>query len=225
MNLLHLFRAVSVAPQGLESGSNRSAASRLWTAILGTAALTLVSSSAQAASFSGLGDLPGGTFRSFANAVSANGSVVVGISNSTNGNEAFRWTAIDGMEGLGDLPGGTFSSQARSVSADGSTIVGFSNSTNGEEAFYWTESDGMRFLSNILTDDFGLDLTGWTLQQARGVSADGLTIVGTGTNPDGNEEAWIAQLDPVSTPDPSTLIGLGTLALTTGALLKRKRQA
>ena len=129
------------------------------------------------------------------------------------------------MAGLGDLPGGSFSSRALGASADGSVVVGSGTSVNGTEAFLWTASNNMRSLSNILTDDFGLDLTGWILEEATGISDDGLTIVGFGTNPDGNEEAWIARLDPVSTPEPSTLLGLGTLALAGGTLLRRKRQA
>ncbi len=63
---------------------------------------------AQAASFQGLGDLPGGRFSSYASGVSADGSVVVGSSESTAmfTVEAFRWTQSTGMVGLGDLPGG-----------------------------------------------------------------------------------------------------------------------
>ncbi len=49
------------------------------------------------ASFMGLGDLPGGEFRSDATAVSANGEVVVGQSDSALGHEGFRWTRSDGM--------------------------------------------------------------------------------------------------------------------------------
>jgi probable HAF family extracellular repeat protein len=64
---------------------------------------------AQAASFQGLGDLSGGSFYSYANGVSADGSVVVGRGSSANGNEAFRWTQGTGMVGLGDLSGGIFS--------------------------------------------------------------------------------------------------------------------
>src|SRR5436190_23980039 len=91
-----------------------------------------------AASFQGLGDLPGGVFSSFASGVSWDGKVVAGTSQSSNGYEAFRWTATNGMVGLGDLPGGTFSSDAAGVSADGAVVVGSSTSSSGTEAFRWT---------------------------------------------------------------------------------------
>lgn len=56
--------------------------------------------------------------------ISANGSVVVGDFNASNGIEAFRWTSATGMVGLGDLPTGTFHSEARGVSGDGNVVVG-----------------------------------------------------------------------------------------------------
>ncbi|MFN9735084.1 MAG: HAF repeat/PEP-CTERM domain-containing protein, partial [Microcystis sp.] len=84
---------------------------------------------AQAASFQGLGDLPGGGFNSRATGVSADGSVVVGRGFSANGGQAFRWTQGTGMVGLGDLPEGIFYSSAAGVSADGSVVVGIGNST------------------------------------------------------------------------------------------------
>jgi probable HAF family extracellular repeat protein len=178
----------------------------------------------QATGMVGLGDLDGG-FRSSANGVSADGSVVVGISRifGTSGNafgiEAFRWTQATGMVGLGDLPGGVFFSSANGVSGDGSVVVGRGDSANGSEAFIWNISQGMRSLREVLTNDYSLDLTGWTLAEATAISADGLSIVGIGTNPNGNTEAWIArldgQIDPPnpSVPEPSAILGLGLFSL------------
>src|SRR5262245_31107084 len=60
-------------------------------------------SPAFAASLTPLGDLPGGDFFNLAEAVSADGSTVVGFSSSNSGNQAFRWTASAGMVGLGGL--------------------------------------------------------------------------------------------------------------------------
>ena len=155
----------------------------------------------------GLGDLPGGKYKSSASAVSADGLVVVGWSNSPSGREAFRWTREDGMVGLGDLPGGMFKSSATDVSADGSAVVGRSSPTHGGEAFLWTPAGGMRNLTDVLEGDFGLDLTGvtlknaygidgldftgWRLKSANGISADGVTIVGFAKN---RFEGWIARV-------------------------------
>jgi len=125
---------------------------------------------------------------------------VVGMSNSASGEEAFRWTSGGGMVGLGDLPGGDFWSEALDVSADGSTVVGWGVSASGQEAFIWDQANGMRNLRDVLVSDLGLNLTGWTLDAAYGISDDGQTIVGWGYNPSGNPEAWIATL-----PEPVTL--------------------
>lgn len=154
----------------------------------------------------GLGDLAGGDSESHANAISADGSVVVGESKSASGREAFRWTSSGGMVGLGDLPGGAFSSVAQGVSADGSVIVGtgYSSMFFGE-AFYWTSDSGMASLRDLLVGQGVSNLSDWTLDAATGVSADGRAIIGYGTNPDGNMEAWVATV-----PEPATL-GMGAI--------------
>jgi probable HAF family extracellular repeat protein len=126
--------------------------------------------SSHAARFHGLGDLPGGPFFSVARAVSADGSVVVGTSQSSNGFEAFRWTATKGMLGLGDLPGGGFQSEASGISSDGGVIVGSGRSAAGSEAFYWTESGGMIGVGDLPGGVFA--------SYASAVSADGRVIAG-----------------------------------------------
>jgi probable HAF family extracellular repeat protein len=159
-----------------------------------------------------LGDLPGGIVLSSALAASADGSVIVGFGNNSAGRtEAFRWTAAGGMQPLGDLPGGNFFSVANAVSADGLTVVGRSNigpTGLDDAAFVWDQAHGMRNLRSVLTNDFGLNLTGWTLSAATGVNGDGTQIIGFGTNPLGGPEAWIADLSAstAAVPEPSSLM-------------------
>lgn len=162
----------------------------------------------------GLGGLGGA---SGASAISADGSTVVGTAVSTSGIEAFVWTSGSGMVGLGDLVGGQFRSEAADVSADGEVIVGWSSSGEGLEAFVWDPVNGMRELDDLLVS-LGLDLGGWQLTAATGVSDDGRTIVGYGLNPNGQTEAWVAFL-----PEPKVdlllmlaLTGLVTLGAADG---------
>jgi len=127
--------------------------------------------------FMGLGDLPGGQFASSARGISADGTVVVGFSESTEGTEAFRWTFSDGMAGLGDLSGGDFLSSASAISADGTTIVGESYSSNGREPFKWTQGSGMQGLGTLGSSVYN--------STANDISSDGSVVVGvsfTGLN-------------------------------------------
>src|SRR5262245_6588045 len=95
--------------------------------LLASALLALASAPTPAAgaTFTGLGDLAGSYYYSVPYGISADGSTVVGKSESSTGTQAFRWTAGGGMVGLGDLPGGTTFSVANAVSADGSVVVGY----------------------------------------------------------------------------------------------------
>lgn len=148
----------------------------------------------------GLGDLSGGNFTSFAYAVSADGAVVVGYGTTSSGFEAFRWTPATGMLGLGDLPAGKRCSVAYAVSADGSIVVGMAASASGNEAFLWTPSAGMMSLRDTLVATYGLNLAGWKLNNATGISGDGLAITGSGYNPNGDPEAWVVSLSEPTSP-------------------------
>jgi hypothetical protein len=142
--------------------------------------------------------LPGGEFDSEANAVSPDGLAVVGRANSTGDWEAFLWTEESGMIALGDSPGGLSYSSASDVSLDGRVVVGGANRSG--TAFIWDALHGMRNLRDVLVNDLGLDLTGWTLHRATAMSEDGSTIVGWGTNPDRNTEAWLVRIPTPALP-------------------------
>jgi probable HAF family extracellular repeat protein len=170
----------------------------------------------------GLGDLSGGAFESNANNVSGDGSVIVGFGTSASGLEAFRWTSGGGMVGLGDFAGGSFTSSANDLSADGSVIVGTGNSALGAEAFIWDAANGMQSVIDLL-DAQGVNLSGWRLTHARGISADGTVIVGIGLNPAGDQEAWLATISPVPVPGAIWLFGSGLLGLV--GMARRKKAA
>ena len=129
-----------------------------------------------------------------ANACSADGSVVVGVSASPTESLAFVWTTSTGvMAPLGDFAGGAVESNALSCSADGRIIVGYGTSGVGQHAMIWTPRSGIQDLQTKLAAA-GVNLTGWTLRQATGISADGTSICGIGVNPQGLSEGWVATL-------------------------------
>jgi probable HAF family extracellular repeat protein len=88
----------------------------------------------------GLGFFPGGTRVSLAEAVSSDGQVVVGYSDSVMGFQAFVWHPSTGMHNLRsiltdaglNLTGWTLRS-ATDISADGTTIVGYADNPSGKQ--------------------------------------------------------------------------------------------
>jgi probable HAF family extracellular repeat protein len=161
-----------------------------------------------------LGFLPGHT-TSVAHGISADGSVVVGKSGNYIHSEAFRWTEQSGMVGLGSLRDRPGDGAAFDVSADGSVIVGFSTGAAGWEAFIWDLDHGMRSMREVLERDYklGVQVLGWNLRSASTVSDDGTTVAGSGLNPHGNYEAWIARLGERSPAIvPGTIGGAQTRA-------------
>ena len=122
----------------------------------------------------GLGDFPGGDFRSWAFGVSADGSVLVGYGETSVGWEAFRWTHEAGMAGLGRLADSPYS-LGSDVSDDGSVVVGRSQPF----AFRWTAEGGM-----VPLGDLG---GGRDYSHAAAVSGDGRWVVGQSETDLGNE--------------------------------------
>ncbi|KKL72756.1 hypothetical protein LCGC14_2081740 [marine sediment metagenome] len=109
---------------------------------------------------------PGGNNIGEANAISDDGTVVVGFCDF----EPFRWTAQTGMVYLGSLPGGLDSGKAYGMSADGTVVVGSSRiDWDYYRAFYWTQATDMVDLGAPAADQHSF---------AYAASADGAVIVG-----------------------------------------------
>ena len=89
-----------------------------------------------------------------------------------------------------------------------------------EYPFLWDAANGMRFLTDVLEDDFGFDLTGWRLGEVIAMSHDGLTIIGRGEL-DNQNAVWIAHLESPAIPEPSSLALLGGLLAVVA--IRRKR--
>lgn len=147
--------------------------------------------------------------------VSDDGQVLVGWSGSPFESIATIWNLNGSSIILSDVEN---SGIATSVSSDGKIVIGHEylhEAPNHRIAFIWDELNGKRFLNDVLTSG-GVDLGGWHLSEALAISSDGYTIMGTGINPKGEQEYWIAIV-----PEPTTLLllGFGSLFLR----LKRNR--
>ena len=166
-----------------------------------------------------------------ANATTSDGSVVVGglDNHDTALFEAYRWTQETGLSLLGTcLP--NFHSRALAVSGDGSVVVGYVQNNSGfdeQKAFIWDQKHGMRLLQDVLEDDFGLDLSGWLLDEswaswkATGISEDGLTVVGVALNSQGQREAWRAVLCKKGDFQPDGIVDMADFAIMASAWQSR----
>jgi probable HAF family extracellular repeat protein len=140
-----------------------------------------------------LEDLPGGSVTSQAHALSRNGRVIVGRSIGAEGSRAVAWR--DGViENLGALEDPDADSTATGVNADGSIIVGTSYVDPFNIALIWRANRGIMNFQDVLTDEYGLDLTGWILFSAEDITPDGTTIVGYGLNPNNVIQAYVVRL-------------------------------
>ncbi|MCG8404174.1 MAG: dockerin type I domain-containing protein [Phycisphaerales bacterium] len=119
---------------------------------------------ARASTFFGLGDLPGGDHLSDYNAVSANGTVAVGYSNTHgNSDQGIRWRLCDDIF---EVPG---CAAAVDVSGDGKVVVG---NIGGGLPTRWSKADG----ATPLVDPTGEIEAGGS----HSASFDGSIVVGTG---------------------------------------------
>ena len=130
---------------------------------------------------------PPGDFGTRAWGISSDGSTIVGRSRQSSGDVATRWdgcSATANAELLGIAPG-HLESDANDASTDGGVIVGWSrlDVNSDPEASIWDAEHGIQLLHDVLVDDYGFDLTGWTLREAEAISGDGTDPRGfTGEN-------------------------------------------
>jgi len=168
--------------------------------------------------------LLGGGKWSEAYAMTPDGLIIAGRSDSSKGPQACIWF-VDGttgewvVKGLGGLSKKKLDSVATSIAykvgsdAGDLMVVGRSQSIlYPSEAFVWTgnpvvEDDGIGYMYDLeyILIKMGVaeqDSMGsqWILNEATGVSADGDRIVGWGTNPEGGIEAWVVTDFPFNTP-------------------------
>src|SRR4029453_14017484 len=127
-----------------------------------------------------------GQFNGEAHAVSADGRTIVGEGYAF-GHQA--WVRREG-EGVSPLGGGRHGTRKRTyvaldVSDDGHRAVGFIHGGRFKErAFLWSDQEGL-LLATFLTNQGAVIPDAWTLFLSPIISADGNTIYGWGTNPDG----------------------------------------
>jgi uncharacterized membrane protein len=120
---------------------------------------------------------PSGAEHVIAASISGDGTTIIGHTYILGKQRAFRWTAAAGLVNIdAQAPASRVRSYAQAVNHNGSVIVGTLETT---QAFVWTAANGLFELAPYL-QSHGTDLTGWTLAEARGISADGSAIAGTG---------------------------------------------
>lgn len=143
-----------------------------------------------------LGSLPGQLW-ALGEAVNSNGTVITG--RFSNGSElGYRWTPTGGMVALPQTPAGCTALRPRAVNGDGTLIIGqVVDNSAGFTAFVWTPSQGSQLLTTHLQAR-GVNLTGWQLTDATGISADGTAMCGNGLY-NGSPVGWVVRGLPCAT--------------------------
>lgn len=141
-------------------------------------------------------ETPSRAYDSFATAISADGQVVAGYC-SYGAWGGRRWPCVwhetTGIQGIGMLDD-CVSATPNAISADGSVVVGQMTLENGDnEAFVWTAQNGVWKVKDMLDKS---NMKGNVFDNAVGVSHDGLTVVGTGTDKKLRNITWILMIKP-----------------------------
>lgn len=145
-----------------------------------------------------LGALPRRWRQCIAYCISGDGTTVAGsYEPQLNHQRLFIWTAADGYRDLGVLKDAG-QMEARRITPwamcyDGSCVVGEYVGRFDSQPFIWTTKDGLRDLEAVATAA-GIPLNGYKLQVAKGISADGTTIVGIAADPQKRAEGFLLNL-------------------------------
>ncbi len=139
-----------------------------------------------------LGSLePDGTSR--ANAISPDGTFIVGMASLGGTTVPYRWTADGGMQPLDTGPKDSWWS-VRSVANDGTAIGSGSFPVIG---VVWKPDGEIHDLSDWLLTEYSLDTSRWAKLVPADISADGRTIVGRGDLGIPATAPWLAYLGEV----------------------------
>jgi uncharacterized membrane protein len=136
-----------------------------------------------------------------ANAISPNGSIVVGsgVDTSTGKGVAFKWTTANGVVALPNPTTGRYAidgATALGISGDGRVIVGYGMNVAGDqEAIFWVDGQPYR-VSDVLLPPL------WEPFRATAADYFGNTIVGWGRGPSGGFEPYVLTIGATPTPPP-----------------------
>jgi uncharacterized membrane protein len=158
--------------------------------------------------------------RTVATAISADRQTIVGYGEGPSLTRmAWRWRSDTGFVSLGHLEVGepNNGSFALDVSADGSVIVGRQGVS---AATIWDAAHGWRRVSDVLQNEFGVDMSQWRLISAESISDDGRMLSGHADFilPNGARQSrgWVAII-----PSPST--GAALMILCGWSSFRRRR--
>ena len=139
--------------------------------------------------------LPGGAGNN-AIAVTTDGNVALGWGDSPafpNG-EFIRWnTAAGTTEALGSPEPTLIPRSIGAITADGQVAIVSYNDIDVTLTISYLRNAHGWFELNAVMADAGVDLTGWVLDGAWGVSSDGTLLFGSGQH-NGNVEGWVSEL-------------------------------
>lgn len=133
---------------------------------------------------------------SVANAISADGSVVVGWARRASEEQAaFRWTSAGGMTDVFPQQGGNHTAESTGVSADGGCVVGYgTDPAYDARGFVWSPGS-----EAVLLPLNAGEMESW----AYGVSANGRVVVGRTPTADGNRASkWVDGVGPTILSGP-----------------------